>query len=248
MHIPKTAGLSLQGLVRRRCKKKGQLILVYTQEEVEKGFVDQPYLQVVMGHFPYGYHRFSGRPAHYHVFLRDPLQQLLSHYYFWREQPERFAFPPSGDGIWDFARSPYGHNLQCRFLAGAEMEAGREELVYQKALAHLGEVRTIGLAEHFDLSLLHLGRALGWTNLYYRPYNRGNLRRQQKELPAKEKQALRQHLHWDYLLYREAQKRFAEQRRGRPDLERALAPFQRKNRWFQRLDPLYTKLKSLGKG
>ncbi|MDZ7846381.1 MAG: hypothetical protein U5L96_06250 [Owenweeksia sp.] len=69
MHIPKTAGMSLQGLVRRRYKKPGSLKLIYDQESVEKGFTDQPELELVMGHFRFGYHSFSDQAGTiYHFF------------------------------------------------------------------------------------------------------------------------------------------------------------------------------------
>lgn len=247
MHIPKTAGLSLQGLARRRHKKAGTLELVYTQEQVEKGFEDRPELETVMGHFRFGYHRFSEKPFRYFTFLREPVQHVISHFHYTKDHPEKFEFLPEGiDNLLDFARCPYGYNLQTRFISGMENIQGREEEALEQAKANLdAHFEVIGLTGQFDLSLLMMGQALGWKILYYVKENTGQERKKHPAPSETDKQELLKLLRWDRELYAYAEKIFEKQIAQHPELVKRLASFQRENIAFQKLNPSYIRLKKL---
>lgn len=247
MHIPKTAGLSLQGLVRRRYKKPGALELVYAQEQVDSGFEDRPELETVMGHFRFGFHRFSDKPFRYFTFLREPVQHVISHYHYTKDHPEKFEFLPEGiESLPDFVKCPYGYNLQTRFISGMDDIHGREPEALDKAKKNLDEhFEVIGLTEQFDLSLLMLGQALDWKIMYYVKENTGQARKKYPQPSEQELKEINELLRWDKELYAYAEKIFERQVARNPELLQRLASFQRENKAFQKLNPTYIKLKQL---
>ncbi len=247
MHIPKTAGLSLQGLVRRRHKKAGALNLIYTQAEVENGFEDEPDLEVVMGHFPFGYHRFSERPFRYYTYLRNPVEHVISHYRYTFDHPEKFEFLPANlKGIIDFANCPYGYNLQTAYASGITDIRGHEDEALARAKQNLANhFKVIGITEEFDLSLLMLAKALGWKLIYYVRENQGKARHKFTPPSPQELAELKELLRWDIELYRYGCEIFDKQKASQPGLLRKLASFRRANRAFQKLNPAYIRLKKL---
>ncbi len=237
--------MSLQGLVRRRHKKPGSLELIYTQEDVKRGFEDRPELLTVMGHYRYGFHKFSDRTHHYFTFLRNPIDQLISHYHYTVDHPEKFeSLPPDIDNIVDFAKCPYGYNLQTRFVSGIDNLKGQEDEVL--AIAHNNlrhNFEMVGLTEEFDLSLLMMGEALDWDILYYDRKNRGKAVAQSQGISEQEREELQKILRYDIQLYQFGKELFEEQKARSPHLVKKLPGFRRRNRLFQRFNPLYTRFK-----
>jgi hypothetical protein len=98
VHIPKTAGSSFKDLLIRHlgqervCLRYGQTPLRYRAEARPVPPLDLdlgPNCAVVHGHFvadrlilPPG-----GAPPRYVVWLRHPVERLISHYFFWKRQP-----------------------------------------------------------------------------------------------------------------------------------------------------------------
>lgn len=244
MHIPKTAGLSLQGLVRRRYKQPGALKLIYDREDIVQGFADDPDLQLVMGHYRYGYHQFTQRPYRYICFMRDPVEQVVSHYHFYLDHPHKFkALKEAPSDLLDFARGPYGYNFQTCFVSGMANIHGREKEALAQARENLGNFALVGITEAFDLSLLMLGRMLGWSICYYDRVNLGKGRQQRPGPTEAERESLEELLTPDRELYAQARAQWEQQKENWPEADAALRRFQRENRIFQLLNPAYIALK-----
>lgn len=245
MHIPKTAGLSLQGIVRRRYKKEEERALIYTQKDNEEGFEDRSSLKVVMGHFRYGMHRFSSRPHIYHTYLRDPLQHIISHYQYTFDHPEKFEFLPKGlENIIDFANCKYGNNLQTRFISGIEDLSKDPKASLQKAKENLlKEFDIIGLTEEFDKSLILLGKAMGWKIIYYLKKNKGQRREKVAPPTPEEIQKLREILKYDIELYEFAKMLFRAQMDKNEWVFAKEKSFKFWNPIYQKLNPTYIQLK-----
>lgn len=247
MHIPKTAGMSLQGLVRRRHKTDGSLELVYSKEHLEKGFTDHPKLETVMGHFRFGFNHNSDRKPRYFVFLRDPVNQVISHYYYSLEKPEKFEdLPENISSVVEFARSAYGYNLQTRFISGIDQIKDHEDEAVARAkwnLSHHFEM--VGLTEKFDQSLLLMGQHLNWQILFYARHNEGRHRKQNPPVSAEEIGALKEILWPDLQVYDWGRKIFERQYQAVPASNIRLQGFRIGNRLFQFLNPTYTRLKEM---
>jgi len=247
MHIPKTAGMSLQALVRRRYKKPESLHLVYEQEQVENGFEDEPELKLVMGHYRFGYHQFTNRPYAYYTFLRNPLEQLVSHYHYTKDHPEKFRYLDKGiDNLMDFARCPYGYNLQTRFISGIDdLSSNPKKALYQAKVNLVKHFEVIGLTEEFDLSLLMLAKKLKWKIAYYTNENKGKARKKHPPLTDEESHQLKEILKYDIELYDFARKLFKSQLDKNPGLTTRLPFYRIANRAFQALNPTYISIKQL---
>ncbi len=243
MHIPKTAGMTMQTLARRHYKKPGELELIYTQQANLDGFDDRQELEMVMGHFRFGYHRFSSREPRYFAFLREPISHVISHYQYTFDRPEKFEFLPDVNNLLEFARCPYGYNLQTRFISGIENIEGREKEVLQKAKENLlRHVEVLGLTERFDESLLMMRQPLNWNLVYYQKRNEGKARKKFKPSEA-ELDELRSIIRYDIELYEFGKQLFENQVDKHPALKEKVRQFQTVNYWFWKLNPTYTRLK-----
>lgn len=245
MHIPKTAGMSLQGLVRRRHKLPGSLELVYDQEAIEKGFIDQPKLKTVMGHFRYGYHQFSKRSPRYFTFLRNPVDHVISHYYYSLEKPEKFLNLPKGiNNIIDFAESAYGYNLQTRFVSGLDEIRGHENEALKQAIDNLDhQFEWVGITEEFDRSILMLGRFLGWSIMFYSRLNDGQINKNSPSISDHDRARLKELLQPDIKLYQHGLHLFNNQTNKHSNLDNKLKLYILGNQVFSTLNPFYIRLK-----
>ncbi|AEV31998.1 Sulfotransferase family [Owenweeksia hongkongensis DSM 17368] len=246
MHIPKTAGMSLQYLARRQHKAIGALELIYTLEKQQKGFENRPELQTVMGHFRYGIHRFSNRPAYYFTYLRNPIDHVISHYQYTKDFPEKFEFlPKESQSIIDFAKGPYGNNLQSRFISGITKHDTDLQVILETAKANLNQFEVVGITEEFDLSLLMMAKALNWKTLYYTRMNDGKTKKKEPYPSPEVIQELEEILKYDIELYKLGLQIFEKQRQANLDLVKKLPQFQRMNSYFQQLNPTYIKFKKV---
>jgi hypothetical protein len=247
MHIPKTAGTSLKDLLLRRHKNEEERRLIYSQELNQKGFKDSPDLQVIMGHYRYGYHRFSQRPYTYHTFLRDPIEHVISHYYYSLDHPQALKnLPEEVNSLLDFVKCPYGNNLQTRFISGIEdISKNPREVLKQAKINLVRDFDVIGLVEEFDKSLLLLQKTLGWKIIYYTKRNAGKTRKKHAKPSGKELEEIRSILKYDMELYAFAKALFSAQLNKNRELHFSEKKFKFFNKWFNRLNPSYTKLKIL---
>ncbi|ADE15674.1 conserved hypothetical protein [Nitrosococcus halophilus Nc 4] len=115
---------------------------------------------IIFGHFLAGkYARFNGcyfRPRKkidYAVFLRDPLQRAISHFFFWKRTVI------DGHRVWKrFCRENW--SLE-RFLLSEEHTNFQAKFLWRFPLSQFS---FIGLTEHFDDSIKMLGRVFPLLN------------------------------------------------------------------------------------
>jgi hypothetical protein len=123
-------------------------------------------LEVIKGHMPFGIHRRLPHPATYITVLREPVERVISEYYFalhYRLHPQHRAMQSLS--LEQYAATTPHHNLQCKLLAGLpgprDFLAGDcTEQTLETAKANLaGHFALAGLTERFDetLALLKVG-------------------------------------------------------------------------------------------
>ena len=121
LHIPKTGGTSITNLLQAVLSPS---INVEGPESLRK-FLDLSHserraLRFAYGHMPYGLHELTSAHCKYLVFLREPVDRVLSNYYYIKRAPAHPMFPKLRDGmtILDFMRDPFfDDNRQTRQLA-----------------------------------------------------------------------------------------------------------------------------------
>src|ERR1044071_1730256 len=237
LHIPKAAGTTLHSVIERQF----QPAVTYTIPGADspqgiKEFIELPpeqraKIRLLKGHMPYGLHKYLSVPATYITMLRDPVDRVVSHYYFVRRSPgvSHHSEVSSGRmGLDDFVReraSIGANNDQTRLISGVEKvnrklwsggEGVNEEPgdtdILEIAKANIRDHFThVGLAENFDESLLLLRRRLGWRNVYYVKQNVTKGRLSKRQVPRETLSLIEKHNELDMALYEYARARFEEE-------------------------------------
>lgn len=178
LHIPKAGGQTLGEFVYNQSRaeesrehdllKAGVLYLTY-------GFLKEPDLEIpahvrpllqrrdlraVIGHFWFGIHELVERPSTYITLLRNPLDRVVSLYYYAKLREsmslEEFASSPPFKEV---------DNDQTRRIAGVDPPIG--ECTTKDLRAAQENLRrhfsVVGVTERFDETLVLLKRRLGWT-------------------------------------------------------------------------------------
>ncbi len=260
LHIPKTAGSSLERILGRqyahamfttkewRPAKDGTG--VYEAEESIRGLFALPpaerdKFKIIKGHFHFGYASLLPADTVYFTFLRDPVERVISTYYFALRNPRNYLHEPIVKGnlsLADFARSdltPEITNDQVRRIAGVTNERpflgkyANDAEMYEAAKSHLeSHFPIVGLSERFDETILLLQRTFDWETPYYNRVNVGSNRPSTTEPEVID--IIRERNQYDLALYEFAAQRLDKQ------ITEAGPTFQRQLTRFQRWNPLHS--------
>ena len=84
-HIHKTAGLTIRSILKRQYRNLPHIIFnadnknpFMMQDYLNLSVEERAKLRMVIGHMPFGLHRYHRNPCIYFAFLRDPLQRIVS--------------------------------------------------------------------------------------------------------------------------------------------------------------------------
>lgn len=173
LHIPKTAGTTLNRIIERHYNPfsiftiNPYRIKASTERLKRLPEARRRRLRVVRGHFAYGIHECLPQGGSYVTLLRDPVARVLSAYHFILRRPlnplhrklktERLS-------VEDCVRLfPQFQNLQCRFIAGLENPAINGERLLDIAKDNLtNSFSVVGICERFEESLILIAKAFGW--------------------------------------------------------------------------------------
>lgn len=244
LHIPKTGGMTLSAIVARQFPHAAVYQIngpLGTSREALYSLSEEQrrQIQCLSGHVPFGLHVCLPHPAIYVTLLRNPVERILSIYYYARRRPEWGLHKQILDNQWslyDFVVSEVAmefHNQQTRMLSGAD-EPDNTPDALEKAKKNLAEHFALaGLTERFDESVLLCRKLFGWRNVFYYKKNVNRHRPQRGEIPRttiamiEEKNAL------DLALYGIVRQRFDELIHAYPLSNTALRQFQRWNRLYR---------------
>lgn len=126
-----------------------QIGLELNQEKYE-------HLQCIYGHFFFGIHQYIKKPSTYITFLREPIEQIISLYYFIRRSPNHGLYSLAQrldleSFITENNAAIQGqiNNPQTRFVSGListpDLDTAKENLLQHFSI--------IGITERFDESL-----------------------------------------------------------------------------------------------
>jgi hypothetical protein len=231
-HIPKTAGMTARYIMWRAVGRNRVLTshnpsghkaeFDQIAEKLEQPLTGQ---YVVQTHVGSGIENYLPSKHTYRAFtfLRDPVRRTISHFFFAREQPERWGIDSDatlseflrGDSLWAF-------NTQTAFLSGLWAKhyledkpvtrADLDESALQRAKQSLERHSVVGLTERFDESLLLLRREFDWPvrRTAYRSVNRGGREPSRKTITGTEIAAIRANNELDLELFDFARRLFEE--------------------------------------
>jgi hypothetical protein len=177
VHVPKTAGSTLRTVISENYKPDQILSLHGDPKEVlvscaaRIGKADSYHF--IQGHIPYGVHRFLNVGGErYFTFLRDPVTRFLSEIaHVVRHSDVSFhsvLADPSLSKNEVISRALdicYFRNTMVHFISGTFSTEAISLNQLGSAIDNLWKFEFVGVAEEFELSLLVMGKKLGWRHL-----------------------------------------------------------------------------------
>lgn len=186
LHIPRTAGTTLNRLLERHFPPESVLSLYSREDFARHAAIDPDHLarlRLIEGHVlldDYERFTFYGAPVRAFTFLREPVARVVSEYHFLRTWPKQHLYQllvEQGISLSQYVTSDHkllrykGSNFMTRVLSGLDPDHRPDEAL-DLAKANLRDRFVVfGLAEAFDASLLLLADALGLTDLLYERQN-----------------------------------------------------------------------------
>lgn len=233
VHIPKTAGLTMLGILRHVYPPDSILSLRGVEEAKRPALLAAApkNIRVVAGHVHSNFARHLPRPCRTFTILREPIDRVLSLYYFIAREKGMGNHDAVVRGELTIEEMARRHGaMQARYVAGYEPAAvvSDDQLLREARTALAEKMATFGLTERFDESLLLFNAALGWN---VRGYHRENVTRKRPQPAAIDPanlEIVRQHCAVDCEFYEFAralfERRLAEQS---PDFAERLAALRR---------------------
>ena len=262
MHIPKTGGTSLNSMLQHAFPSDEVADTMVIDDRLYNGLgvasydlcvqrltsysaVDLRRIRYVTGHLCFGVHRIFNRPAKYFTVIRNPVDRVISDFFFRIQENEAYlkdGKPLSFEEYVEAQQDVFLRDYQVRVISGsAELEAARcppgmQTPGPQVTSAHLEQAKR-NIEEHF-LTAAPLENILELALLIRKVY-RWPMRRMLTEYKARTRQRPRMHdvsprtlktieecNANDIALYHWASERFAlQQRLFEPDLARDQAIF-----------------------
>ncbi len=247
LHIPKTAGTTLETVLARQYRSRETFYVNGAQDVREERYrqlheSERARIRLIKGHMFFGIHAHVPNAYTYITVLRNPIDRVISHYYYVRSKPSHPFYQIVHErnmSLHDYVTSgmsPELENNQVRTLFGPDHrsvphgECSRAML--DTAQQHLKEhFSVVGLADRFDETLLLMKVELGWRG--YPVYESRNVTRSRPVRTAVSSETMKQIEMLNLLdieLYENAHKAFEEHlERRKQELSGALQRLQTLN-------------------
>ncbi len=181
LHVPKTAGTSVRHLLEAPFRKEEIVRIHSSEEEIVRRRKERfgPGIKFVSGHVPHWFGEALGESRQTLLFLRDPVERVLSTYYFWKNLPKPAPEDTSheaervrqmeGVSLEEFVSDPQApwvnsiSNFACRLLGHAQpwaLSSPFNERVQNLACERLEIIEMLGIVERLGQSLQQIARCL----------------------------------------------------------------------------------------
>jgi len=242
VHMRKSGGMTFAAITERQFSAdevyKPEGSLEECRQELRRLAPEQrDRLRCIHGHVPFGLDDCLPGPVAYVTLLRDPVERILSVYYYALRRPEWKAHEnihKHGLSLDEFVASEFSsefHNQQTQILSGSVAPFEDAESL-ARAKENLDRFVVAGLTERFDETLMMCRRRLGWKRLHYSRRNVNRRRPGRDEIPASTLSLIEEKNAADIELYDEVRRRFEETMRKYPELDDDCRRFQRWNRLY----------------
>lgn len=259
LHIPKAAGSTLNKIVEKQYdsntvfKINGNCPQESINEFKKLTEVQREQIRLVNGHMPFGLHEFLPQPYTYITMVRDPVERIISSYYFVLQTSGHYLnkkVTSSNMSLNEYVGSGISKELnngQVRLLAATNAKSKNVGFgqcsveMLQLAKKNLQEnFSVVGLVERFDETLLLLKRTFGWKNLFYVKHNVTKSRSDKQEISKNTLKLIEKQNSLDIELYKYVQERFELQVKQQTNsFQKELKLFKLVNNSYQKIYPLY---------
>jgi hypothetical protein len=183
LHLPKTGGLTLYDILERQYKK-GEVYTIKIknkrpalQEFINLPDIEKTKIKVLRGHMPFGYHQFLQEEAKYITVLRNPVDRVISHYYYILEHPDHYLYDKvKGMKVEEYVISDVTHELdngQIRDITEIQENEKCTAEHFEIAKKRLEEnFLFASVLDYFDEGLIILKDMLGWSYPTYYTINK----------------------------------------------------------------------------
>ncbi|WP_020526736.1 sulfotransferase family 2 domain-containing protein [Flexithrix dorotheae] len=224
IHIPKTAGTTMIDILSRQIYfKKFRRVnptrnthpkefLSKVEGLLDKELLAQENFEIIGGHFGFKAHPELSNPEDHFTILRDPVERVISEYYFMKYKGMYYQDLIEGENLslLDYLHHPettYLNNLQTRLISGEKYETGElvTQEMYEKALSHLEAFKAIGITENMKDSIALFYQKFGWKRIpYYLTSNSNEQKTHRTEIPESTIKAIEEREKFDIQLYQQA--------------------------------------------
>lgn len=260
LHLPKCGGRSLTHIIKRQYFYKLNKILgnnhfyEVTSSKDNEEFKRLPAnkkekIKVLMGHMNFGLHKYFKLPSIYTSILRNPVDRVVSHYYYVLRSPNHYLYDiikKDNMSLYEYVKNGVStelNNGQIRLLSGVAADYGKcDENMLLIAKRNIEEYFPIvGLLEEFDKTLILLKKYFKWRYPFYTKLNVTKKRRSLGYLSNEEQEVIQEYNELDIKLYGWAQKRMEQQVKSAGDsFQKELNTFKKLNLYYSKL---YTKIR-----
>jgi galactose-3-O-sulfotransferase len=221
LHIPKTAGTTLNRLIEweypvLQMYSIDPVLFIWSNKHLRKLSPSRlQSIRMFKGHMLFGLHEILPQPASYITVLRDPVDRVLSAFYFMRSyklHPLYWKFRRENWTLEDFVNRSPRTDAHCKVIAGADYESPCTAEIYKQALANIDRhFSVVGLSERFEESLALMKLRYGWKFESYTSFNVTRVRPKKRDLPQSTLDLIREKNAFDVALYDFASKKFEEE-------------------------------------
>lgn len=220
LHVPKTAGTTLNRLIEweypvRQMYSVDPVLFTWSSKHLRKYPASRLRgIRMFKGHMLFGLHEILPQPATYITVLREPVDRVLSAFYFMRTyklHPLYWKMRRENWTLEDFIHRSPRTNVQCKIIAGAEYEKPCTEEICARAMSNIEKhFSVVGLSERFEESLALMKLRYGWKLSSYSSFNVTRARPKKRDLPQATLDLIMEKNSYDVALYDFAAKRFED--------------------------------------
>ena len=211
LHLPKTAGTTVNRLIEWEYRLSEMysidpVLFRWSTAHLRKLPPERlKRIRMFKGHMTFGLHEVLPQPATYITVLRDPVDRVISAFYFmqnyklhplyWKLRREKWTLE-------DFVRNSRRDNVQSKIVAGAIYEEPCTREIVEKAKYNLRHhFSVVGLSARLEESLALMKLRFGWKLSSYSSFNVTRSRPKKRDLPETTLNLIQQRNSFDMELY-----------------------------------------------
>ncbi len=222
LHITKTAGTTMQKILRTIYDKDEILLIksnpknngIHYQDFIRLPSSERSRFRVLMGHMPWGLHRYCPNGAEYFTFLRDPLKRGISTYFHCFNKPKHHHHEIARQISIQEYLNRYYYPYISSFLDDIDNPVSMQNPIKDPVLVTSRIERyfpIIGISERFNESLELLQHRYAWNIPKFENHNIGKYSRRDISFNADAINEFHRTHQDDYRLYLFARRRFIQQ-------------------------------------